>query len=108
MKNYSSLLKLIALVLSAAAVICLGCTVGLIAADALGLLAGLLLKNNLPTHFLHYLTFAVFALFGVLQAQQALFLLLPDRTTLAWILLFAVVLIFGAFCMLTTNRRKSE
>ena len=94
--------------LTAAAVICLGCTVGLIAADALGLLAGLLLKNNLPTHFLRYLTFAVFALFGVLQAQQALFLLLPDHTTLAWILLFAVVLIFGALCMLTTNRRKSE
>lgn len=90
--------------LLAAAVICLGCTVGLIAADALGLIAGLLLKNNLPTGFLRYLTFTIFALFGVLQAKQALFLLLPDSPKTAWLLLGVIVAIFGALCMLTNKR----
>ena len=94
--------------LLAAAVICLGCTVGLIAADALGLLAGLLLKNNLPTQFLRYLTFAIFALFGVLQAKQALFLMLPDRTTLAWLILGGIVVIFGTICMLTHNKGEKQ
>ena len=89
-----------------AVMICAGCTLGLIAADGLGLLAGLLLKNNIPTKFLDLLTFAVFTLFGVLNAKEALALIFPQNAAAMWAILAGLVIVFALACFGTARKNR--
>lgn len=92
-----------------AAAIFLGCTAGLILADALGLAAGLLLRNNLPTSALRYLSFAIFAVFGVLNAHEAAGRIFPAAPFTAALVTSAVTLLFAAVCLVTVLlRHKNE
>lgn len=50
----------------------LGCTVGLILADLIGLLAGVFLKSKIPARALNVISFFIFAAFGVLSTVEAL------------------------------------
>lgn len=54
----------------------LGCTLGLILADLIGLIAGVILKSKLPTKVLNILSFCIFAVFGVLNIGEAVRLIL--------------------------------
>lgn len=48
----------------------LGCTLGLILADLIGLIVGVVLKSKVPTGILNKISFAVFAVFGVLSFRR--------------------------------------
>lgn len=54
----------------------LGCTLGLILADFIGLIAGVILKSKLPTKVLNIISFCIFAVFGVLNIGEAVRLIL--------------------------------
>lgn len=49
----------------------LGCTLGLILADLIGLIVGVVLKSKVPTGVLNKISFAIFAAFGVLSMKAA-------------------------------------
>ena len=86
----------------------LGCTLGLILADLLGLLAGLLLKSKLPTRVLNDLTFAIFTLFGILNTREAALLFFPENTAAVWAVTVGAALLFGALCCVTILKKKKE
>ncbi len=50
----------------------LGCTLGLILADLIGLIAGVFLKSRIPSEVLNILSFLIFAVFGVLSMKEAM------------------------------------
>ncbi len=59
-----------------AAAVFLGCTLGLILADLLGLVAGVALKSKIPARTLHLVSFFIFATFGVLSIMEAVRLIM--------------------------------
>lgn len=60
--------------LSAGLIVWLACSIGLFAADILGMLIGYLLKSKTPDNFLNTLAFIIFAIFGVFTLRQGLFM----------------------------------
>lgn len=58
--------------MSAALVVWIGCSLGLFAADILGMLVGYLLKSKTPDGLLNTLAFAIFSIFGVYTLYQGL------------------------------------
>lgn len=83
--------------LSVAVTVWLACSVGLFAADMIGMLVGYLLNKKMPENFLSILSFAIFAVFGVWTAYQGITLLLPEH---AAIITIAVAVVFAAVCLL--------
>ncbi len=62
--------------LANAAAVFFGCTLGLILADLLGLIAGVALKSKIPARALNLLSFFIFAAFGVLSIIEAVRLMI--------------------------------
>lgn len=58
--------------MSAAFVVWIGCSLGLFAADILGMLVGYLLKSKTPEGLLNTLAFVIFSVFGVYTFYQGL------------------------------------
>lgn len=87
--------------LSAAVIVWLGCSVGLFAADILGMLIGYLLKTKTPDGFLNTLAFIIFSIFGVFTLYQGLKLLLTDDKTKLIISITVVAgIIFAIVCLI--------
>lgn len=89
-----------------AVVVWLACSVGLFAADILGMLLGILLKNKMPEGFLNTLAFVIFAVFGVITLREGLAMLLTGSLPL-WITMAAAVL-FAALCFVTGQKKRSK
>lgn len=62
--------------MNAAVTVWLACSIGLFAADILGMLIGYLLKSNTPDGLLNTLAFFIFAIFGNITMYEGLGLLL--------------------------------
>lgn len=82
--------------LSAAVTVWLACSVGLFAADIIGMLVGYLLKKKMPEDFLGILAFAIFAIFGIWTAYQGITLLVPEYAALITI---GVAVVFAVLCI---------
>ena len=67
--------------LSSALLVWGACSIGLFAADVLGMMAGYLLKSKMPEGFLGVLAFVIFAIFGVFTLRQGLILKMGNTTT---------------------------
>lgn len=92
--------------LSNAFFVFLGCTVGLILADSIGLLVGLVLKSKMPTGILNTLSFAIFSVFGVISIREAMLLLFgAGGKAVAGYLIITVV--FAAFCLFAFFKRRA-
>lgn len=61
--------------MSAALIVWLACSLGLFAADILGMMVGYLLKSKTPDGLLKSLAFVIFAIFGVYTLYQGLHLI---------------------------------
>lgn len=83
----------------------LGCTLGLILADLIGLLAGLFLKSKMPTGLLNNLSFVIFTFFGVASIREA-FGLIFESSALAGFLCVTVAVIFVGICGLRYFRGR--
>jgi putative Ca2+/H+ antiporter (TMEM165/GDT1 family) len=81
-----------------AVIVWLACSVGLFAADIIGMLAGYLLKSKLPDGILNILAFIIFAVFAVVTVREGLALLLTGNSNMILILTIAVTLVFAAVC----------
>jgi len=89
-----------------AVIVWLACSIGLFAADLIGMLVGYLLKSKTPDGFINKLAFLVFAVFGFTTMADGAGLLLADDT-LKWVIAGGVALIFIIVCVATRihNRR---
>ncbi len=86
--------------LNAAVIVWIGCSIGLFAADMIGMLIGYLLKSKMPDGFLNSLAFVIFALFGVYTLRQGLLLeSCPISGTYAHSIIIAAAVLFGIICL---------
>lgn len=95
--------------MSAALVVWIGCSLGLFAADILGMLVGYLLKSKTPDGLLNTLAFAIFSIFGVYTLYQGLKLI---RTYVCpipvWPILIAATVVFVVICVCLFIRRDKK
>lgn len=78
----------------------LGCTLGLIFADLIGLIVGAILKSKMPTGILNILSFMIFSVFGVASIREAMLLIFGSGTqAVAGYLIITIV--FALICLIT-------
>lgn len=96
--------------MGAALIVWLGCSLGLFAADILGMLVGYLLKSKTPEGLLNTLAFAIFSVFGVYTLYQGLKLISADLHVIPVIpILIAAVVAFAGVCVwLFVGREKKK
>ncbi len=83
-----------------AVLIWLACSIGLFAADLIGMLIGYLLKSKTPEGFLDKLAFVIFAVFGVLTLQEGVGLL-SASTVLPWVIAGCAAVVFAIIVCVT-------
>lgn len=79
----------------------LGCTLGLILADLIGLLVGVFLKSKMPAGILNNLSFVIFAFFGVASLREAFALIFGADSRISVILTIGLTVAFVGICVLT-------
>lgn len=95
--------------MSAALVVWIGCSLGLFAADILGMLVGYLLKSKTPDGLLNTLAFAIFSIFGVFTLYQGLKLIRASVCPIPlWPILIAATVVFAVICVCLFIRREKE
>ena len=92
--------------LSAAVVVWLACSLGLFAADVIGLLIGYLLKSKAPEGILNTVAFFIFSIFGILTLRQGFGLLLGAESSRILSLTVAVTVVFVVVCLVIYKKRK--
>lgn len=86
--------------MGAALIVWLGCSLGLFAADILGMLVGYLLKSKTPEGLLNTLAFAIFSVFGVYTLYQGLKLISVDLHVIPVMpILIAAAAVFAGVCV---------
>ena len=86
----------------------LGCTLGLIAADLLGLIVGLVFKSKMPESLLNKISVAIFAVFGMLNAHEAGGYIFGEGSVNALILTVVVTALFVCLCAVCLMRKKNQ
>ncbi len=95
--------------MSAALVVWIGCSLGLFAADILGMLVGYLLKSKTPDGLLNTLAFAIFSIFGVFTLYQGLKLIRASVCLIPlWPILIAATVVFAVICVCLFIRREKK
>ncbi|MBR1845747.1 MAG: TMEM165/GDT1 family protein [Oscillospiraceae bacterium] len=84
----------------------LACSIGLFAADLLGMLLGHLLKSKLPEGFLDKLAFVIFAVFGFTTMAEGVGLL-GVQSPFHWVIAAGVAAVFALLCVWTVRRNGS-
>lgn len=93
--------------LSHAVTIWLACSLGLFAADIIGMLVGYLLKSKTPDGFLNLLAFVIFAIFGCTTLLEGCTLLFGGASPLRWVVTGVAAAIFAGLCLWTVlSKRK--
>lgn len=86
----------------------LGCTVGLILADLIGLIVGVVLKSKMPAGILNTISFFIFAIFGVVSVREAMRLFFGESSVLAVVGYIVISVIFAGICGWTYFKNKSQ
>ncbi len=86
----------------------LGCTLGLILADLIGLIVGVVLKSHMPTKVLNMLSFLIFAIFGVLSMREGFGLIFGTGTVAALAGYLIVTFVFVCLCVVTILLRMKR
>lgn len=95
--------------MSAAFVVWIGCSLGLFAADILGMLVGYLLKSKTPEGLLNTLAFVIFSVFGVYTFYQGLKLISTGVCPIpVWPVLIVVTVAFAVLCVCLFARREKK
>ena len=95
--------------MNAALIVWIACSLGLFAADILGMLAGYLLRSKTPEGLLNTLAFVIFSIFGVYTLYQGLKLISSSVCRIPVLLiLIAVVVVFAGLCAFLFVRRKKK
>ena len=93
--------------MEAALIVWLACSIGLFAADIIGMLVGYLLKNKMPEGVLNAVAFCIFSVFGIMTLREGLTLLLGAGN--AWIMgiTVAAAVIFAIVCLGLYRKKKA-
>lgn len=92
--------------MEAALIVWIGCSIGLFAADMVGMLVGYFLKSKAPEGILNTAAFFIFSIFGFLTLRQGL-LLLPSLTEMFVLpILIVVMAVFVVLCVCLYLRRR--
>ncbi|MBQ9342206.1 MAG: TMEM165/GDT1 family protein [Lachnospiraceae bacterium] len=95
-----------------AIIVWLACSIGLFAADMVGMAVGLLVKNKMSTGFLNVLAYVIFAIFGVLTLKTGFELLLNGEylipITVAIIAIFIILSVIIYFIENKKEKKTSE
>ena len=95
--------------MGSAFVVWIGCSLGLFAADILGMLVGYLLKSKTPDGLLNTLAFVIFSIFGVYTLYQGLKLISASVCPLpVWPVLIAATVAFAALCVCLFMKREKK
>lgn len=94
--------------LSAAVVVWLACSLGLFAADVIGLLIGYLLKSKAPEGILNTVAFFIFSIFGILTLGQGFGLLLGAESAMILPLTVVVTVAFVIVCLVLYKQSKKS
>ena len=95
--------------MGAALVVWIGCSLGLFAADILGMLVGYLLKSKTPDGLLNTLAFVIFSIFGVYTLYQGLKMISVSVLVIpVWPVLIAATVIFAGLCVFLFIRREKK
>ncbi len=95
--------------MGAALVVWIGCSLGLFAADILGMLVGYFLKSKTPDGLLNTLAFVIFSIFGVYTLYQGLNMISVSVFTIpVWPVLIAATVIFAGLCVFFFIRREKK
>ena len=95
--------------MSAALVVWIGCSIGLFAADILGMLVGYLLKSKTPEGLLNTLAFTIFSIFGVYTLYQGLKLIRASVCPIpVWPILIAATVVFAVICVCLFIKREKK
>ncbi|MCQ2507432.1 MAG: TMEM165/GDT1 family protein [Dorea sp.] len=95
--------------LSKAVVVWLACSIGLFAADIIGMLIGILIKDKTSDGFLDILAYAIFSVFGIFTFRQGLLLLMLAKAELILkiVIVVAVVYFAASVCIFRWHRAKA-
>ena len=94
-----------------AAAVFIGCSVGLFAADMIGLAAGAILAKKLPDSVFSVISFVIFTLFGIYTAYEASYAIFNAAAAPVIITIVSVTLVFAALCGITLyilKKRETE
>lgn len=95
--------------MSAAFVVWIGCSLGLFAADILGMFVGYLLKSKTPEGLLNTLAFVIFSVFGVYTFYQGFKLISTGVCPIpVWPGLIVVTVAFAVLCVCLFVRREKK
>ena len=95
--------------MGSAFIVWIGCSLGLFAADILGMLVGYLLRSKTPEGLLNTLAFVIFSIFGVYTFYQGLKLIETSVCPLpVWPVLIVVMVVFVALCAFFFIRREKK
>ena len=95
--------------MGAAFVVWIACSLGLFAADILGMLVGYLLKSKTPDGLLNTIAFIIFFVFGVYTLYQALKLISAGVCPIpVWPVLMVVTIVFVALCGCFFVKKKKK
>ena len=94
--------------LSAAVVVWLACSLGLFAADVIGLLIGYLLKSKAPEGILNTVAFFIFSIFGILTLRQGFGLLMGAESSMVLPLTAVVTVAFVIVCLVLYKQSKKS
>ncbi len=95
--------------MGAAFVVWIGCSLGLFAADILGMLVGYLLKSKTPDGLLNTLAFVIFSIFGVYTLYQGLQLISASVCSIPVLpVLIAATVVFVVLCVCLFMKREKK
>lgn len=95
--------------MSSALIVWIGCSLGLFAADILGMLVGYLLKSKTPDGLLNTLAFVIFSIFGVYTLYQGLKLIDASVRSISVLpILIIVTVVFASLCVSLFARREKK
>lgn len=83
----------------------MGCTLGLILADLIGLVAGVFLKSKIPVGALNIVSFFIFAVFGVLSIREAMGLIFGVGSSLSLAGCIIITAVFALICGISICRK---
>ncbi|MDP2991023.1 MAG: TMEM165/GDT1 family protein, partial [Kiritimatiellota bacterium] len=86
----------------------MGTTVGMIIADAIGILVGIVMNKRIPTHIVKWVAAITFAVFGMLGIHASLDLLLPKETTIHHGYLLGLIPVLALLMIMIARRSKQR
>ena len=92
-----------------AIIVWLACSIGLFAADMVGMAVGLLVKNKMSTGFLNVLAYVIFAIFGVLTLKTGFELLLNGEYLIPiTVEIIAIFIILSVIIYFIENKKEKK